>query len=297
MIYIRVLLIGALVAVLPSGGAAAGSESTRQVSLYGESAAHVISGIFADCRTVLARKNQFCSQAGETSYLLLDAHTGTVLASNWPHPEVPMPLGSLVKPFTALAYGEEHQFRFPVHFCRGTASGCWRPGGHGELGLESAIANSCNSYFRALTASMRARDVLPVATIFGLQAPDPTSPPVNLTGIGATWAISPLAMARAYAELVRRRGQPGISEIVDGMGGSAHFGTGAEIGRALEHTAALAKTGTAPCTHARHAPGDGFAIALLPAADPQILLMVRVHGVPGSHAAKMAGQILRRIEE
>jgi hypothetical protein len=47
----------------------------------------------------------------------------------------------------------------------------------------------------------------------------------------------------------------------------------------------------------RHAPGDGFAIAMLPADDPRILLMIRVHGVPGSSAAKTAGVMLRRIEE
>jgi len=37
-------------------------------------------------------------------------------------------------------------------------------------------------------------------------------------------------------------------------------------------------------------------VVLTPAESPQILLMVRVHGVPGSQAAKTAGQMLRRIE-
>jgi hypothetical protein len=56
------------------------------------------------------------------------------------------------------------------------------------------------------------------------------------------------------------------------------------------------KTGTAACSHSPRAPGDGFAVVLVPAANPQFLLMVRVHGVPGSQAAKTAGQMLRRIE-
>jgi cell division protein FtsI/penicillin-binding protein 2 len=38
-------------------------------------------------------------------------------------------------------------------------------------------------------------------------------------------------------------------------------------------------------------------VVLVPADNPQILLMVRVHGVPGAQAAKIAGQMLRRIEE
>jgi len=38
-------------------------------------------------------------------------------------------------------------------------------------------------------------------------------------------------------------------------------------------------------------------VALTPPDNPQILLMVRVHGVPGAQAAKTAGQMLRRIED
>jgi D-alanyl-D-alanine carboxypeptidase len=42
----------------------------------------------------------------EISYLLLDARSGALLASHWENFEKPIPLGSLVKPFTALAYAE-----------------------------------------------------------------------------------------------------------------------------------------------------------------------------------------------
>lgn len=103
-------------------------------------------------------------------------------------------------------------------------------------------------------------------------------------------------MARAYVELIRRRDEPGVRMVLDGMAQSARQGTGAEVDRALPYSDALAKTGTAPCTHARHAPGDGFTIVLAPADQPQILLLVRVHGVPGAQAARTAGQMLRRIE-
>jgi hypothetical protein len=230
------------------------------------------------------------------SFLLLDARTGAVLASRWDNPERPVPLGSLVKPFTALAYGEHHAFHYPVHQCRGTATGCWLPRGHGEVDLTSAIAHSCNSYFRILTANLTASDISPTASRFGLQPPPSDALSSALAGLGNRWAISPISMARAYLEILRRRDQPGVQQILAGMAESAEQGTGAEVDRALPYPDALAKTGTAPCTHGDHAPGDGFTVALFPASQPRILLMVRVHGVPGARAAKVAGAMLREME-
>ncbi len=104
-------------------------------------------------------------------------------------------------------------------------------------------------------------------------------------------------MARAYLELYRRRDQPGVREILAGMLRSAQHGTGAAVGRALKHSEAFVKTGTAPCTHAVRAPGDGFVVALVPAQAPEIVLMVRVHGVPGAKAAETVGRMLSRMEE
>lgn len=271
-------------------------QGTSESSLYSQSAAVAIPRALAECGTPPSNVDAFCSQRENLSYLLLDASSGTVLASDWPGPEFPIPLGSLVKPFTALAYGEKHDFKYPVHFCRGTASGCWRPQGHGRIGLQSAIANSCNSYFRMLTTDLRAEDLQPIATMFRLQMPDAGSSGASLAGIGADWRISPLAMVRAYVDLSRRSDQPGVREILAGLAQSGSEGTGAEVNRALRRSTALVKTGTAPCTHARHAPGDGFVIAMLPADQPQIVLMVRVHGTTGSHAAKIAGDLLRRVE-
>ena len=43
-------------------------------------------------------------QSREVSFLFLDARSGTVLASHWDDPNQPIPLGSLIKPFIALAY-------------------------------------------------------------------------------------------------------------------------------------------------------------------------------------------------
>lgn len=251
-------------------------------SLFGQSANQVLGTEFA---------------GDDISYLLLDASSGDTLASHWENPEKPIPLGSLVKPFTALAYGEEHQFHFPVHNCRGEITGCWQKSPHGKLNIVSAISHSCNSYFRVLAANVSGEQMASTATSFGLNAPESDLRGPPLMGLGAEWQISPVRMARAYLELVRRREQPGVRDVLAGMSQSAEHGTGYGVGRALRHSKALVKTGTAPCTHPHAAPGDGFVIAVVPADKPELLLMVRVHGVPGAVASLTAGNMLRRLEE
>jgi cell division protein FtsI/penicillin-binding protein 2 len=231
------------------------------------------------------------------SYLLFDARTEALLSSRWEDVARPIPLGSLVKPFTALAYAEANEFQYPTHVCRGEASGCWQTHPHGELDIVSAIAVSCNSYFRALSEELSGEKLLPTTRRFGLEAPDPGMTGPGLMGLGDRWLISPLHMAHAYLELYRRREQPGVRELLAGMARSAHQGTGAGVGRALKHTDALVKTGTAPCTHLHSAPADGFVVALVPADQPEILLMIRVHGVAGAKASVTAGRMLSRMEE
>ena len=283
--HFALLLVLVPIALLPSNGRA-GPQGEEPVKRPSQS-------LFAQSATE-ALKLDFPSR--HISFLLLDARSGDVLASRWDHPDSPIPTGSLVKPFTALAYGEQHDFQYPAHTCRGTATGCWLPRGHGEISLTSAIAYSCNSYFRMLTANLTGADVAPIAARFGFESPDRDDSGPVLAGIGSRWQTSPIRMARAYLELIRRREQPGVREVLAGMALSARHGTGAAVDRALPFPDALVKTGTALCTHATRAAGDGFAVVLTPADQPQILLMVRVHGVPGAQAAKIAGQMLRRIE-
>ena len=281
----RLLMFG-VVTLAPAAGppfpAAFAENAPARSSLFAQSAAQILGREFTD---------------REVAFLLLDVRTGALLASRWDDAGKPIPMGSLVKPFIALAYGEEHQFRYPRHVCRGGAAGCWLPRGHGEIGITAAIADSCNSYFRMLTARMTSADVIPSAGRLGLDPPAPELSGADLIGVGNRWLVSPLHMAHAYLELNRRRDQPGVREVVEGMAQSARQGTGSEVDRALQHSSALVKTGTAACTHHERAPGDGFVVALLPAERPELLLLVRVHGVPGARAALTAGRMLRRIEE
>lgn len=101
------------------------------------------------------------SANSDVSYLLLDANSGVLLTSHWENYDKPIPLGSLVKPFTALAYAGAHDFRYPTYICRGQASGCWQARPHGQLDIVSAIAVSCNSYFRSLAGNVTAEQLLP----------------------------------------------------------------------------------------------------------------------------------------
>lgn len=220
-----------------------------------------------------------------TEYLLIDVHTREVVASRWPDAERPIPLGSLVKPFTALAYSGE----FPEFVCKGAQDRCWLKRGHGRLKFTEALAQSCNSYFLQLAQRVDPSILRLIAAKFSLAAPVIDSPETRI-GLGTGWQISPLALTRAYAELSLRGGEPAVAQILQGLEASARAGTSSAIG-----PGALAKTGTAPCTAKMHHVGDGYTLVLEPASAPRVALLVRVHNVPGAEAAKTAARILTII--
>jgi cell division protein FtsI/penicillin-binding protein 2 len=250
--------------------------------------------LFSQSASEILRK-QFANSGA--SYLLLDAHSGAVLASNWENYDKPIPMGSLMKLFTALAYAGVHDFRYPTYECKGKSTGCWQDQPHGKLDVVAAVSVSCNSYFRRLAESVSPEQLAPVTQEFHLEAPDANSTGGNLIGLGTQWRVSPLHLAQAYLELYRRKEQPGVAPLLEGMRQSALRGTGAAVDRQLKPTKALVKTGTAPCTHTHWAPADGFVLSMVPAENPEILLLIRIHSVAGAKAAETAGQMLLRMEE
>lgn len=221
----------------------------------------------------------------EPSYFTLDARTGRLVESHWPDAGTPVPVGSLVKPFLALAYGRA----FPEFECRGSANGCWHAQGHGRLRFSDALAQSCNAYFLNLARMVDAEALRVTAAKFGLGAPVAQTAEARI-GLGDGWRIAPLALARAYLELATRRGEPFVDEILVGLERAARGGTAKAFGPGV-----LAKTGTAECVAPRRDAGDGFAMALDPAEAPRIALLVRVHNVPGAEAAKTAARMLRSL--
>jgi Penicillin binding protein transpeptidase domain len=210
------------------------------------------------------------------SYLLADCAANREICSRWTHSVAPVPIGSLVKPFTALAYAETHEFRDPSFTCSGAR--CWFPQGHGRMEISTAIAHSCNAYFMELARDVAPEPLSSVLQRFGLSAPDPGAEAATLIGLGGSWRISPFAIARAYSELIARSLDPGVRELLAGMALSGQSGTGRGVGRG-----AYVKTGTAG--------GDGYVIALFPIDAPRFNLLVRVRGVPGAKAAWVCGKM------
>ncbi|HXP86547.1 MAG TPA: hypothetical protein VN841_17595 [Bryobacteraceae bacterium] len=225
----------------------------------------------------------------ELNYLIVDARSREVAASRWPDATAPVPVGSLVKPFLALAYGGA----FPEFDCKGAASSCWRAQGHGRLKFAAALAQSCNAYFLNLARHVDADTLRVTAAKFSLPPPSEQTPEARI-GLGDGWRIAPLALTRAYLELAARRGEPHVDAILAGLAMAARNGTAKAIGAGT-----LAKTGTAECVaartgaDARNDSGDGFALALDPAEAPRIALLVRVHNVPGAEASKTAARMLK----
>jgi cell division protein FtsI/penicillin-binding protein 2 len=221
---------------------------------------------------------------GGVEYLLARASDASILASRWPHASTPAPPGSVVKPFLTLAYGEGHAFRYPEFECQG----CWLARGHGRIGIVSALAESCNSYFLELASATPPDAVERIAARYGLEPP-PDSSPDTLIGRYGRWRCAPVSVVRAFSELLNRQLDGGVATVLAGMRLAARSGTASGCG-----AKAAAKTGTAPCSHGMGAPGDGLAAVLFPGAEPEFILLARAHGTTGAETARMCGRFLRR---
>jgi cell division protein FtsI/penicillin-binding protein 2 len=226
------------------------------------------------------------------AYVLVDAATGRVLHARWDDLERPLPIGSLIKPFTALAYADTHRFTYPTFTCRGSADGCWLPRGHGRIGIAAAVADSCNAYFRQLAQRTAPEALLARLQWFGMRSDLTEATPAAMVGFGDALKLLPSAVVRGYLELVSRAAQPGVSPIVQGMLAAARTGTGRAVGAAIGGADALVKTGTAPCSHSPRATADGYTIVIYPADRPRVVLLVQAHGRTGADTAVFAGELL-----
>lgn len=271
----QVLLIAAVVFIMaPLGGGAPPADS-----LYGQSAAALFEREFPD---------------RNLSYLLVGVRSGQLLASRWDDAALPIAVGSLVKPFLAVAYAEEHA-GFPQYACRGAVDGCWLSYGHGTVGITAAIAHSCNAYFRALAKDTSESRIRAVVERYGAGEISEGADRATYIGLGEGWRMSPLQLAAAYTRLVRNSDQAGVEAVLHGMREAARIGTAQAIGRGF-HSTALVKTGTAACSHAKKASGDGFVVVIFPAEDPRTLFLLRRHGSTGAVTAEYAAQMLHRLE-
>jgi len=158
------------------------------------------------------------------------------------------------------------------------------------LKFRAALAHSCNAYFLKMARGVDSQTLALAAAKYGIPAPHSETAEARI-GLGKDWTVSPVALTRAYCELVSRKSEPRVAEILAGLRLAAKSGTAS----ALRDTDVMAKTGTAPCISKSGHAGDGFSIVLAPADAPRIALLVRVHGVPGAEAAKSAATILHNV--
>jgi cell division protein FtsI/penicillin-binding protein 2 len=233
--------------------------------------------------------------SSDLSYIVIDAATRRLIASRWEAITEPVPVGSLVKPFLALAYAQKRDFRYPVYFCHGAQDGCWLPRGHGPMDISSAIAYSCNAYFMNMVSTLKPEDVDSMAQRYGFSLGQAPSGAAQMIGLGGAWRIDPQELLHAYVLLAAAPRAAGTAELLRGMALSAQKGTAGAVGLTLHGAAVLAKTGTAPCVHQPRAPGDGYVLMLYPADQPRLALLVRVHGVPGARAAELGGRMLNSV--
>ena len=188
-------------------------------------------------------------------YLIHDIEKKVTETGHWRGEAVAFDPGSLVKPFLAAEWAKAHGSRFPVQDCT-PADHCWRPKGHGSLGIEQALAQSCN-------------------TNFGKLSPGP-HPPMTAS-----------ELIRGFADLVQRTGQPGVPAILRGMAESARTGTAKALRGGV-----LAKTGTAHCPRD---PGDGLVVVIFPVVAPRFIVLARVHGTTGAVAANQLAPLIAEL--
>ena len=211
------------------------------------------------------------------SFLIATAD-GHITSRSWPDADIPVPIGSLIKPFTSLAYAKQFGSPFPKVNCDGTT--CWRSSGHGLLDFPHAMAVSCNTYFRSLADRLNPSDLAVLLDSFGIPAK-----PAMLTrdarlGIGSDLGIAPSTLLKSYAMLLQRQDK----EILEGLRLAGTIGTGKQWkGRVL------VKTGTAACAKDE---GDGFAFVAYPVVNPRTLILVRNHRQTGAATAVKLASVL-----
>lgn len=170
---------------------------------------------------------------------------------------------------------------------------CVHPRVRRPLTAAEALSYSCNAFFATIGARLPRERLNSVLAALGLPRA-PAGQPMALvaTGLEAT-PVAPSTLLRAFTKIVTD--PPGLpmkastrTVVLEGLRGSALFGTAAAFGaRGVD---AFAKTGTAD------APGggaEGLVLAAWPAPVPTRAAVVLVAGGAGSDAAALAAGLAR----
>jgi hypothetical protein len=178
--------------------------------------------------------------AGPVTVWRLDADATTLAPGP---PDLPVAVGSLLKPFLAEAWAAAHPGEPTPRFWCGPGSGCWLHAGHGELGLAGAFSVSCNAYFVQLAADTPPETLAATLAREGFPPPRSARQALGLEANAGALAVAPSVLLRAYARLVRNPwpgAEPVRREVLAGLREAALGGTAAQLG----HGGFWAKTGT-----------------------------------------------------
>lgn len=242
------------------------------------------------------------------------------------------PVGSVLKLFTVAALLESGADGTAVYYCKPSSpevpstSACWYRPGHGNMTLRTALAHSCNAYFRQW---LQGKDMGAAERLFTnmnltkgelpcreevLDALLGFTPVVRPRPVDLACAVAALLNGGVYYSALKagagERCSPSrhiklspktIAVIKEGMRECARLGTGRAAQEAVGVEPILAKTGTSPhWTPSGVDPlrTDGWCVVLYPAEEPRVLLLVLVNGSTGAEeAADGAGEIMREYIE
>lgn len=192
--------------------------------------------------------------------------------------DAPLAVGSLQKPFVARAWAQAHpDGPWPRFRCAGGDT-CWLPKGHGELGLATALARSCNAYFRLLAQATPPRDLADGLLMAGFTPAPATADQAIGLAAPDLLRIRPSRLLEAYRELVRDPwplGEGLRRELLLGLREGARRGTAG----GLAAWGLFAKTGTVPLDGPRTA---GLALAL---DEGDLAMLARLAPGTGAQAA------------
>ncbi len=192
--------------------------------------------------------------------------------------DAPLAVGSLQKPFVARAWAQAHPDAPSPRFRCGGGSACWLKQGHGELGLTTALARSCNAYFHQLAEATPPRALAESLGSAGF-SPAPANPGEAI-GLAAPdlLRIRPSRLLDAYRELLRDPwplGEALRGEVLRGLREGARGGTAGGLGA----WGFWAKTGTVPLD-GHHT--VGFALAM---DEGDLAMLARLRPGTGAQAA------------
>ena len=193
--------------------------------------------------------------------------------------DAPLAVGSLQKPFVAQAWAQAHpDARSPRFSCAGGRA-CWLKKGHGELGLATALARSCNAYFRQLAEATPPTTLAESFHQAGF-SPAPANPEeaIGLAAPGVL-RIRPWRLLEAFQDLIQTPWPVGEAlhrEVLMGLREGAFNGTAGGLGE----WGLWAKTGTVPLD-ALHT--VGFVVVL---DESGLALLGRLNPGTGAQAAR-----------